>query len=153
MYKTGTNNIKLDKRAIERLEQAMIAIKAWAGPSLREVLIFGSYARGEQHKYSSIDILVIVSESEERFIRRKADLERALNESDILPLIDPLVYTEEEVNDLKNKMESFIISVLKEGVAIWNGQNEIDINCLKDGSCIVKSRYAASLPDLEDIYE
>lgn len=153
MYKTGTNNIKLDKRAIERLKQAMITIKAWAGPSLREILIFGSYARGEQHKYSSIDILVIVSESEERFIRRKADLERALNESDMIPLIDPLVYTEEEVNDLKNKMESFIISVLKEGVAIWNGQNEIDIDRLEDETCIVKSRYAASLPDLEDIYE
>lgn len=152
MYKTGTNNIKLDKRAIERLKQAMITIKAWAGPSLREVLIFGSYARGEQHKYSSIDILVIVSESEERFIRRKADLERALNENDMIPLIDPLVYTEEEVNDLKNKMESFVISVLKEGVVIWNGQNEIDIDCLEDGACIVKSRYSASLPDLEDIY-
>jgi predicted nucleotidyltransferase len=150
MHTASKHNIKLDQRAIERLNQALLSIKAWAGDNLLEISLFGSYALGEQHKFSSIDLLIIICESEERFIRRKASVERFLNESDALPLIDPLIYTEDEIMDLINKKESFIDSVLKEAVVVWNGFNEIDLNDITNGK-IVPSRYLPARPGLEEI--
>lgn len=150
MHKTSTNNIKLNKKDIERLKEAIIKIKEWAGDNLEEVILFGSYARGEQHKFSSIDILIVLNKSYKRFISRKAELERLLNESGAIPLIDPLIYTENELIDLINKMESFIVSVLKEGIVLWNGRDQIEIDSLQEGS-LLKSRYSSSLPEIEEV--
>lgn len=150
MHKTGHNYIELSERIIERINQAILSIKAAYGERLLEVCLIGSYAKGEQNKYSSIDLLVIIEDSDVRFIKRKADLERLLNEDDELPLIDPLVYTEAEVMDLVKKMESFMVSVLNESVVIWNGFNEIDMQNLKHAT-IIPSRYKAATPNLEEI--
>jgi predicted nucleotidyltransferase len=154
MYKTSTNNIELDQRVIRRLEQAISTIKAWAGENLVEVSMFGSYAIGKQHKFSSIDLLVIICESNERFIKRKADLERLLNEDDQMPLIDPLVYTEEEIMDLINKKESFIDSVLDEAIVVWHNFNDIDIHHLFNGNGkYIHSRYLNARPKLESVID
>ncbi len=150
MYQTGKHNSQLDQRIIERLDHVIHTIKAWAGPDLLEISIFGSYANGEQHKYSSIDLLIIVSDSHERFIRRKANLERLLNEDDILPLMDPLVYTEDEIMELIKKKESFIDSVVNEAVVVWNGFNEIDLNNISNGN-LIPSRYKSGRPKLESV--
>lgn len=152
MHTTSKNNIKLDNRAIERLETALISIKAWGKDTILEVAMYGSYAKGRQHEYSSIDLLIIVKDSSQRFIERKIELERLLNETNEMPLIDTLVYTEEEIMELINKMESFVISVIDECVVLWNGFNEIDIKNLT-GENIIPSRYKGSLPKLDKIYD
>lgn len=152
MHTTSKNNIKLDNRTIERLETALMSIKAWGKDSVLEVALFGSYAKGRQHEYSSIDLLVIVKNSNQRFIERKIELERLLNETNEMPLVDTLVYTEDEILELVNKMESFVISVIDECVVIWNGFNEVDLKSLTPTN-IVPSRYKASLPKLDKIYD
>lgn len=151
MHKTSKNNIELGKRASRRLELALQVIKAYFRDNLIEVSLFGSYAKGKQHKYSSLDLLIIVSKIDQRFIDRTVEIEKLLNKDDELPLIDPLVYTEDELLDLINKKESFIVSVIEESIVIWNGFNEIDIDKLS-GDNTIPSRYKGSLPKLEKIY-
>lgn len=149
MSETSKNNLQLSERVIERLTQAISTIKARYSDRLIELCLYGSYAKGTESKYSSIDIIVIVAGCDLRFIQRKAELERMLNEDSNIPLIDPLVYTESEVLDLIQKQESFIASAFKEAVVLWNGFNEIDLNNLSKMN-IIKSRYSVSLPKLEE---
>ena len=60
--------------------------------NLKKVIIFGSFARGDYHKGSDLD-LIIVGEFKERFIDRIGKIIE-LNESDLE--IDAMVYTEDE---------------------------------------------------------
>ncbi len=151
MYKSSENHIKLNQRDIERLVEAVDIIKAWAKDNLCEIVLFGSYARGEQKKYSSIDILVIMTESQEDFIQRKTALEKILNSSGAIPLIDTLVYTEDEIKDLIKKKESFIVSVLEEGCVICNGKDNIEIQKINTLPQIIHSKYFGLLPSLNEV--
>jgi predicted nucleotidyltransferase len=150
MYKKVTNNPKFDKRIVTRLMQSVKSVHALYGDSLIEISVFGSYAKGSQKRYSSVDLLVVVTESDERFVKRNSDVQKLLNENDEIPLIDPLIYKEEEILDLIHKKESFIVSALKETFVVWNNFNEIDLEAIKDSNRI-PSRYLASIPNLEEI--
>ncbi|MFW5720508.1 MAG: nucleotidyltransferase domain-containing protein [Candidatus Dojkabacteria bacterium] len=150
MYKKVTNNHKFDKRIVKRLILAVKSIHALYGDLLIEISVFGSYAKGSQKRYSSVDLLVVVTESDERFVKRNADVQKLLNENDEIPLIDPLIYKEEEILDLIHEKESFIVSALKETFVVWNNFNEINLEEVKDSNRI-PSRYLASIPNLEEI--
>ncbi len=153
MHKSSKNHLKLNQRDAERLVEAVDVIKAWAGDNLREIVLFGSYARGEQKKYSSIDILVILTQSRERFIQRKTALEKILNSAGSIPLIDTLVYTEDEIKDLIKKKESFIVSVLAEGCVIFNGKDNIEIQKINTLPYVIHSKYFDLLPNLKEVDE
>jgi predicted nucleotidyltransferase len=150
MYKTSLSGSKFDKRVIKRLEQSVHAIHALYDGNLIEIDVFGSYSKGSSKKYSSIDLLVIIGESEDRFVKRNATLQRLLNEGDQIPLIDPLVYTQDEMVDLLKKRESFLISAIKESMVIWNGFNEILLSELKDSNAL-PSRFMPTAPHLGEI--
>ena len=150
MYKTSTSGFKFDKRVVRRLDQAVHAIHALYGDNLIEISVFGSYAKGNSKRYSSIDMLVIIGQTEDRFVKRNASLQRLLNEGDQIPLIDPLVYTQNEMVDLLQKKESFLISAIKESIVIWNDFNEIVISELTNGNAI-PSRFMPTAPHLGEI--
>jgi predicted nucleotidyltransferase len=151
MHKTSTNNIKLNQRVIKRLEQSIASVRALFDGNLIEVCIFGSFAKGDPRKFSSIDMLVVLEETKDRFLKRNADMQRLLNEDEEGPMIDPLVYTEQELLDLIKKKESFIISVLKESIVIWSNLEHINLESLEDADNQMHSRYQSAIPDLEEI--
>lgn len=151
MYKTSRTNFKLNQRVVKRLEQGIASIHAYHDGNLSEISIFGSYANGDPRKFSSIDLLIVLKESEERFIRRNATMQRLLNEDDETPAIDPLVYTEQEILELIKKKESFIISVLKESIVVWNEFGTIDLSAESASSDQPHSRYQSAIPNLEEI--
>lgn len=150
MHKESTNNIKFDQRIINRIEQSLISIKALYDGRLIEVSLFGSFAKGQQKKYSSIDLLVIIDQSEIRFVKRNAELQNILNENDEVPLIDPLVYSDEEIMELIHKKESFINSVLKESIVIWD-KNGIKFNPATGEVPMIHSKYSPKITNLEEI--
>jgi predicted nucleotidyltransferase len=151
MQKTSRNNIKLNQRIVERIKQCMSSIHAMYDGNLVEISIFGSFAKGGPSRFSSIDMLIVLKESTERFITRNASIQRLLNEDDLMPMIDPLVYTEAELLELIKKKESFIISVLKESVVVWNDFEPIEIEKLTEEHNVMHSRYQSAIPDLEEI--
>jgi len=76
---------------------------------IKEVYLYGSFARGELHEGSDID-LVVVGDFKENFFAR---IGRILDLTD-LP-IEPLAYTEEEFGQMISQGNPFLLSVLRSG--------------------------------------
>jgi len=91
--------------------------------NLKKIIIFGSFARGDYHKGSDLD-LVIVGEFKERFIDRIGKIIE-LNESDLE--IDVMVYTEEEFQKMIKERRPFIEQVLDEGIVVYEKR---DTKCI-----------------------
>ena len=83
--------------------------------NLKKIIIFGSFARGDYHKGSDLD-LVIVGEFKERFIDRIGKIIE-LNDSDLV--IEAMVYTEEEFQKMIQERRPFIEQVLEEGIVVY----------------------------------
>jgi len=91
--------------------------------NLNKIIIFGSFARGDYHKGSDLD-LVIVGEFKERFIDRIGKIIE-LNDSDLE--IDVMVYTEEEFQKMIQERRPFIEQALEEGIVVYEKR---DTKCI-----------------------
>jgi len=91
--------------------------------NLKKVIIFGSFARGDYHKGSDLD-LIIVGEFKERFIDRIGKIIE-LNDSDLE--IDAMVYTEEEFQKMIKERRPFIEQALEEGIVVYEKR---DTKCI-----------------------
>ena len=81
----------------------------------KKVILFGSLARGDYHEASDID-LVIIKETDKRFLERISDVLRYMNSS--LP-IEALVYTPSEWQQMIQTENSFAQTVQNEGVVLY----------------------------------
>ena len=82
--------------------------------SIDKVILFGSYARGDFHENSDID-LIIVGIFKERFFDRIGKI------LDLVPNdlnIEPFVYTKEEFEKMRENGNPFIITAVSEGVQV-----------------------------------
>ena len=91
--------------------------------NLKKIIIFGSFARGDYHKGSDLD-LIIVGEFKERFIDRIGKIIE-LNDSDLE--IDVMVYTEEEFQKMIKERRPFIEQALEEGIVVYEKR---DTKCI-----------------------
>jgi len=96
----------------ERVAHIIASLKEY-GPE--RVILFGSWARGNEDEYSDLD-LVIIKETEERFLDR---LERVYELVKPTFAMDVLVYTPQEFAEMRERDNPFIEIVLKEGVVIY----------------------------------
>src|SRR3972149_2969420 len=81
-----------DPRLVDRVVDAIVR----AYDPLR-VVVFGSFARGDTHEGSDLD-LIVVKETGERFFRRIGRVRDAC--ADIAIDVQPLVYTPAEVEEM-----------------------------------------------------
>ena len=82
-----------------------------------KVILFGSYARGEETLDSDVDILVIAP-TKERMIDRMASVSRIIRDlRNGLP-ISPIVLTSEEFRRKLEEGDAFIRTVVEEGVVL-----------------------------------
>ncbi|HEX7574845.1 MAG TPA: nucleotidyltransferase domain-containing protein, partial [Candidatus Methanoperedens sp.] len=72
----------------------------------QKIVLFGSYARGEAHEGSDID-LMLIKETSKRFIDRIADVIKLNNT--LIPL-EPLVYSSLEFEIMKKEKRDFIMT-------------------------------------------
>jgi predicted nucleotidyltransferase len=79
---------------------------------VREVYLYGSFAKGEVHEGSDLDLLII-GDFNERFFER---IGKILDLTD-LP-IEPLVYRVEEFEELKKSENPFIREALKTAIKL-----------------------------------
>ena len=91
--------------------------------NLKKIIIFGSFARGDYHKGSDLD-LIIVGEFKERFIDRIGKIIE-LNDSNLE--IDAMVYTEEEFQKIIQERRPFIEQALEEGIVVYEKR---DTKCI-----------------------
>ncbi|MDD9855752.1 MAG: nucleotidyltransferase domain-containing protein [Gammaproteobacteria bacterium] len=99
------------------LEQYRQAINARHPGKVVRIAIFGSKARGDSHKYSDVDVLVIVNDDS---VKLKMSLQKIgcklASNSLVLPGI--VVYPEAQWEELKRFGSAFHESVEHEAVAV-----------------------------------
>ncbi|MHC1610505.1 MAG: nucleotidyltransferase domain-containing protein [Candidatus Methanospirareceae archaeon] len=96
------------KKISERLKKEYHAEK---------VILFGSYARGEETEDSDLDILVIAPSHERLFERMATVLEIVHDLYDGLPL-SPIVLNPEEIEERSNLGDQFIQEILEKGIEL-----------------------------------
>ena len=82
-----------------------------------QIYLFGSHARGTASPDSDLDLMVIVSESDERVIRREQRAQRCLGR--LLVAADVLVRTRAEVERMRNVRGSLTEEVLRCGRKVY----------------------------------
>lgn len=110
MYKVCRVDIKHSEDIIREIKTFSVKIKMTL--PVKEVYLYGSFAKGEIHEGSDIDLLII-GDFKESFFER---IGKILDLTD-LP-IEPLVYTVEEFEELKNSGNPFISEVLKSAIRL-----------------------------------
>ncbi len=81
----------------------------------QKIVLFGSYARGEAHEGSDID-LMLIKETSKRFIDRISDVIQ-LNKT-LIPL-EPLIYSPLEFKTMKTEKRDLIMTIEEEGIEIY----------------------------------
>ena len=105
---------------------------------LDKVFLFGSYAHGEAHDESDVDLLVIldkegVSNNYMEILQNKRTISKQLRELRKAIPIDLLVYTKDEWTILRNSDSSFIKQIEKEGIQlIWKNAQMRGWNLLQE---------------------
>lgn len=100
------------------IEQIVRRITAVADP--KKIVLFGSYARGEEQPTSDLDLLVVADSTLPRH-RRSAPLYGAL--SKILLPMDVVVFTPDEVKEWSEVRQAFVTTAIREGRVIYEKQN------------------------------
>ena len=102
--KTYQPDNRLVGRAVEAIVRAYDPL---------QVIVFGSFARGDTHEGSDLD-LIVVKDTDERFFDR---IGRVRDAAHGLGLdVQPLVYTPAEFQDMLAQGNSFLEMILAEGV-------------------------------------
>ena len=84
-----------------------------------KIIIFGSYARGEETMDSDLDILVVITEKSKKLEKRIFDIAYEIMwEHNFTPLISLEIMTEEQWQLLKKKNSSFYRNIQKEGIIL-----------------------------------
>ena len=84
------------------------------GNVLRDAYLYGSYARGDYHEESDIDILIVSPNADDlRYKINRIAVDIILEKDEV---ISPHLMTEEHFNKTRNN--SFLTNVLNEGVVL-----------------------------------
>lgn len=96
------------KRIAERLKEKYNA---------RQVILFGSYSRGEETGDSDIDLLIIAP-TKERFFQRIAQVKRLIRDLRNGIPVAPIVLTNEELEKRLTVGDQFVKAILEKGVIL-----------------------------------
>ena len=110
-------NTKIETNANlpELLNEVAASIKSVLPSST--VILFGSYAKGEQHKDSDLDICVLVPEITKRRAEMELDASCAIRRGFPLPF-DLLLYTYNEFEELSKSKSRIQYKIKNEGVVL-----------------------------------
>ncbi|NLB01311.1 MAG: nucleotidyltransferase domain-containing protein [Methanomicrobiales archaeon] len=106
----GPRTAQEHKRRLE--DELRVFIDQWSrDPSIKKIILFGSVARGEVHRGSDLD-LIIIQETDKKFLSRLEPFYR-----DARVAMDILVYTPEEFASMAEGV--FLKNALQDGVVIY----------------------------------
>jgi predicted nucleotidyltransferase len=109
---------RLDDRTRITIETAVERLAAAADP--RQIILFGSHARGQENEGGDLDFLVIVSGEVNRYAGM-VRLRRAIG-SIGMP-VDVLVYSEEEVRRRGARPGSALYAAQREGQVLYDNSD------------------------------
>jgi predicted nucleotidyltransferase len=101
----------ITQQQIEQLRQTIVDIE-----HPEQIILFGSYAYGEPHENSDLDILVVNNYNVPRHKRGKEVLQAL---SYIRFPLDIVFYTPEEINKWRETSLAFITTVMSKGKVLY----------------------------------
>ena len=119
MYKSSSKNSIISQKKIRKFLKKLVK-KLISNYYISQIILFGSFARGDYHEYSDID-LIIIGYLDDNFFNRIGKV------LDLVPPnieLEPLVYTPEEFEKMKENENPFILNVLEEGIILY--KKEVD---------------------------
>lgn len=84
-----------------------------------EFILFGSKARGDSHKESDIDLLIVVNSEDRRVRSQILNLSwQAMYDNGFRAFISPVIFLKREYEQYRRWNSSFLYNVDKEGVKL-----------------------------------
>lgn len=114
MHKSSKDLFKKDPKIAERIDNCVNKLIKVFKPE--EIILFGSFGRGEVKEDGTLDFIVIAETKDRFFDRIKKALEACSGAS---PPIEPLIYTPSEFNQMLVQGEGFLEEALEEGVVLF----------------------------------
>ena len=93
---------------------------------VKRIVVFGSYARGDAHQCSDLNICLILNESEDppvepwpskSWLHRGVAVRRQIGSPEAA--LDPVVFTRQEFDALKDREHPLVRQILEEGRVIY----------------------------------
>jgi predicted nucleotidyltransferase len=81
----------------------------------KKIIVFGSFARGDIHQGSDLD-LIIIKNTKQKFLRR---MDAVLDLCDGEISVEPLIYTEAEFKKMLEEGNDFLETVVSEGKVVY----------------------------------
>ena len=103
-------------KKIEEQEIRRVAERIGRQADAEQVILFGSYARGEETEHSDVDLLVIAPSDLPR-VKRSRALYQLLRPYPFA--MDLVVYTPDEVKRGQESTLSFVSTVMREGKTVY----------------------------------
>lgn len=103
---------------INKIKEGIIKVLEEMGIGVKNIILFGSRARGDSLKHSDYDFLIITEKT--FLIKEKMQIAKKVNQTLAKLLIpcDIIVKSTEEIEYFKNKIGTVVREALKEGVEI-----------------------------------
>ena len=105
-----------ERRVSRALESFVRSVLDEHGDEVLSIVLFGSRARGDFTCYSDADVLVVLAESGRRLIDRLSDFAAYCSDG----LVEPIVYTREEIEAMFEARNPFLLDVLHEGLPLFD---------------------------------
>ena len=121
MPKEYLNTVKIkyppsEKKLVKILKQNASLLKKEV-PTIKKILLFGSYARRNPHFGSDVDLLIIVSK---RTINDFEKIYETLFDLSLKYEWAPLILSEDRLNELQTTNKFFFRNLLDDGIIIWS---------------------------------
>lgn len=103
----------------EALERLCVALRARFGQRLREVVLFGSRARGDASEDSDVDVLVVADDLDEA--DRLWIYDRAYDagvDGDDFVSVSPLAYLTAHAADMRARERRLMREIARDGIAL-----------------------------------
>jgi uncharacterized protein len=102
------------------LDRFRVSLQARFGDRLREIVLFGSQARGDAHEESDVDVLVVVDGLTERERVEVMDLayDADAADRDAWVGLSPLPYSTAQAQELRGREKLLFRDIDREGVRV-----------------------------------
>jgi predicted nucleotidyltransferase len=100
------------------LRRFSIAVRERFAARVRTLCLFGSYARGEAHEESDVDVLVVIDDLTDDERREVLDLAYSVDASAEWVGLAPLVFPTALADDMRKRERRLMLDIAREGIAL-----------------------------------
>lgn len=125
-YRNWRNKTRINKKypgLLKQLTNMCIDIGKVYGDVIEEIILYGSYVRGQEMPESDIDIAVILRLPDTDELHRKMIDIVVDNELDLEITLSVITIEEDNLNEWKSTLP-FYKNLLKEGISLWKNERE-----------------------------